>query len=98
MEAIKQELGESDASAGGKDEDEMTQLARRLDEADLPKEAAIVVQRELKRISKLQPSSSEWSVTRNYLEWVADLPWNKRSDDILDIARAKQQLEGDHFG
>ncbi|SAM06196.1 hypothetical protein [Absidia glauca] len=98
MEAIKQELGESDASAGGKDEDEMTLLARRLDEADLPKDAAIVVQRELKRISKLQPSSSEWSVTRNYLEWVADLPWNKRSDEILDIARAKQQLEGDHFG
>ncbi|KAI8335697.1 ATP-dependent protease La [Chlamydoabsidia padenii] len=98
LETIKQELGESDYSGGGKDDDEMAVLARRLDEANLPKEAATVVQRELKRIKKLQPSSSEWSVTRNYLELVADLPWNKQSDEILDIARAKQQLEGDHFG
>ncbi|ORX53491.1 ATP-dependent protease La [Hesseltinella vesiculosa] len=98
LDAIKKELGESDGFSGGKDEDDMAQLARRLDEANLPKEAATTVQRELKRIKKLQPSSSEWSVTRNYLELVADLPWNKHSDETLDIARAKDQLEGDHFG
>ncbi|KAI8074533.1 ATP-dependent protease La [Gongronella butleri] len=98
LDAIKKELGESDGFSGGKDDDEMAQLARRLDDANLPKEAATVAQRELKRIKKLQPSSSEWSVARNYLELIADLPWTKRSDETLDIARAKEQLEGDHFG
>ncbi|CAO3632062.1 unnamed protein product [Cunninghamella blakesleeana] len=98
LDAIKQELGESDGFSGGKDEDDMTQLAKRLEAAQLPEETAKVVQRELKRIKKLQPSSSEWSVARNYLELIADLPWNKRTDDILDITKAKAQLEGDHFG
>ncbi|CAO3631469.1 unnamed protein product [Cunninghamella echinulata] len=98
LDAIKQELGESDGFSGGKDDDEMTQLARRLEEAQLPEEASKVAQRELKRIKKLQPSSSEWSVARNYLELIADLPWSKRSDEILDIHKAKAQLEGDHFG
>ncbi|KAI8366033.1 ATP-dependent protease La [Radiomyces spectabilis] len=98
LEAIKQELGESDGNSGGKDEDDIGQLGRRLEEADLPKEAATVAQRELKRIKKLQPSSSEWSVLRNYLELMADLPWSKKSEEVLDIPRAKQQLEEDHFG
>ncbi|SAM06578.1 hypothetical protein [Absidia glauca] len=98
LDAIKQELGESDDFSGGKDDDEMVQLARRLKDANLPEEAATVAQREMKRIKKLQPSSSEWSVARNYLELVADLPWSKKSEEVLDISLAKQQLEGDHFG
>lgn len=64
----------------------------------MPQEASKVAQRELKRIKKLQPSSSEWSVLRNYLELMADLPWSKKSDEVLDIQRAKQQLENDHYG
>jgi ATP-dependent Lon protease len=76
----------------------MVQLARRLKDANLPEEAATVAQREMKRIKKLQPSSSEWSVARNYLELIADLPWSKKSEEVLDISLAKQQLEGDHFG
>ncbi|ORZ12756.1 ATP-dependent protease La [Absidia repens] len=98
LDAIKQELGESDAFSGGKDEDEMTQLAKRLDNAHLPKDAEIIALRELKRIKKLQSSSNEWSVARNYLDLIADLPWNKKSDEIVDIGRAKLQLDGDHFG
>lgn len=46
----------------------------------------------------MQPASSEYSVARNYLELLADLPWNKRTDDIIDIAQAKQKLQDDHFG
>ncbi|KAF7722891.1 ATP-dependent serine protease [Apophysomyces ossiformis] len=98
LDAIKQELGETDELSGGKDEDEIVQLSRRLSEANLPTEVATVAQRELSRIKKLQPSSSEWSVTRNYLELIADLPWDKKSEEILDITKAKQQLEEDHFG
>ncbi|CDH50481.1 atp-dependent protease la [Lichtheimia corymbifera JMRC:FSU:9682] len=98
LEAIKKELGESEGSAGGKDEDDIAQLTRRLTEANLPQEAANVSQRELKRLKKLQPSSSEWSVIRNYLELIADLPWSKKTEETIDIQRAKQQLENDHFG
>ncbi|KAL0086468.1 ATP-dependent protease La [Phycomyces blakesleeanus] len=98
LEAIKQELGESDSTGGPKDEDDAALLGRRLAEANLPKEVNIIAQRELKRIKKLQPSSSEWSVTRNYLELIADLPWSKKSEEIMDITRAKQQLDDDHFG
>ena len=99
MEAIKRELGEIDgASDNGKEEDDIGQLSRRLTEANLPSEASTVAQRELKRIKKLQPSSSEWSVIRNYLELMAELPWSKKTDEVIDIQRAKQQLENDHFG
>ncbi|KAI9255208.1 ATP-dependent protease La [Phascolomyces articulosus] len=80
------------------EEDDMAHLNRRLAEAKLPNEALTVAQRELKRIQRLQPSSTEWAVARNYLEVLADLPWSKQTRDILDIARAKKQLDHDHFG
>lgn len=100
MEAIKKELGETDGSSNGgmKDEDELEQLGTKIEEADLPEEASTIAQRELKRLKKLQPASSEYSVARNYLELIADLPWNKKTDDIIDIGQAKQKLEDDHFG
>ncbi|KAI9469627.1 ATP-dependent protease La, partial [Zychaea mexicana] len=80
------------------EEDDMTMLNRRIMEAKLPNEALTVAQRELKRIQRLQPSSNEWAVARNYLECLADIPWSKQTKDILDIARAKKQLDDDHFG
>ncbi|KAG1592984.1 hypothetical protein G6F48_002296 [Rhizopus delemar] len=98
LEAIKKELGESDGGNGGKDEDEIESLGRKLEEAELPEEAATVAQRELKRLKKLQPASSEYSVARNYLELLADLPWNKKTQDTIDIKKAKEKLEQDHFG
>ncbi|CEI92209.1 Putative Lon protease homolog [Rhizopus microsporus] len=98
LEAIKKELGESDGSNGGKEEDDIELLGRRLEEAELPEEAATVAQRELKRLKKLQPASSEYSVARNYLELLADLPWSKKTQDTIDIKKSKQKLEEDHFG
>lgn len=96
MEAIKKELGEEPGM--GKDEDEIEILGRKLEEADLPEEASTVAQRELKRLKKLQPASSEYSVARNYLELLADLPWNKRTHDRIDIQKAQEKLQSDHFG
>lgn len=99
MEAIKKELGETEGGNGGvKEEDELDQLGAKIEEAELPEEASTVAQRELKRLKKLQPASSEYAVARNYLELLADLPWSKKTDDVLDIAQAKQKLEDDHFG
>jgi ATP-dependent Lon protease len=89
-------LGETDSSV--KEEDELEQLARKISEAELSEEANTVAVRELGRLKKLQPASSEYAVARNYLELLADLPWNKKTDDIVDIAESKKQLEMDHFG
>ncbi|CAO3690766.1 unnamed protein product [Umbelopsis ramanniana] len=100
LNAIKEELGEKgdDSAAADGDDDELSELKRRLDAAKLSKDAQIVADRELKRLKKLHPSSVEWSVVRTYLDVVADLPWSKSSDDIIDIHRAREQLEADHYG
>ncbi|OAD79248.1 hypothetical protein PHYBLDRAFT_154100 [Phycomyces blakesleeanus NRRL 1555(-)] len=76
----------------------MERLNRRLIEAQLPEEALKVARRELKRINQLHPTSTEWAVSRNYLEWVTDLPWSNKSNSVLDIKRATHQLSQDHFG
>ncbi|KAI7908193.1 ATP-dependent protease La [Cokeromyces recurvatus] len=98
LEAIKKELGEKDGTHGEKEEDDLELLSNKLAAAELPEEASIIAQRELKRLKKLQPISSEYAVARNYLELLADLPWNKKSKDTIDIRQAKQKLEEDHFG
>lgn len=76
----------------------MTELKRKLDAAKLSKEAQTVADREMKRLKKLHPSSAEWSVVRTYLDVMADLPWSETSEDVIDIHRAREQLEADHYG
>lgn len=107
MEAIQDELNDNTTTTKTsslskqpqvQEEDEMAELHRRLVQANLPNEVVIIAQRELKRIKRLQPSSSEWAVSRNYLEWLADLPWSTKSQQRLDIQRSKRQLDADHFG
>lgn len=80
------------------EEDELSDLHKRLAQCNLPNEVVTIAQRELKRIKRLQPSSSEWAVSRNYLEWLADLPWSTSSAQNIDIQRSKRQLDQDHFG
>ncbi|KAF9562728.1 hypothetical protein EC968_005147 [Mortierella alpina] len=94
MAAIKEELGEKDTG----EEDEMSVIEQRLSAANLPPEVQKAADRELKRLRKMQPSSSEYSVIRNYLDWLADLPWAVSSEDVLDVERARQQLNDDHHG
>lgn len=94
MAAIKEELGEKDAG----EDDEMTQIESRLAAVNLPADVQKAADRELKRLKKMQPSSSEYSVIRNYLDWLADLPWAKSSEDILDVEKARKQLNDDHHG
>ncbi|KAF9989807.1 hypothetical protein BGZ75_004809 [Mortierella antarctica] len=94
MAAIKEELGEKDAG----EEDEMSVIEQRLSAANLPSEVQKAADRELKRLRKMQPSSSEYSVIRNYLDWLADLPWAVSSEDVLDVEKARRQLNDDHHG
>src|SRR5216110_56936 len=92
LKAIQKELGEDDQSK------EITELREKLAKLVLPDEARREVDRELSRLERAGRESMEAQVIRTYLEWVAELPWNKRSDDQLDLKRAETILEEDHYG
>ncbi len=93
LKAIKEELGEL-----GEEEEELDELAERLKKAGLPPEVDKVAQKELNRLKSIPTASSEYTVARTYLDWIADLPWSKRTDDNLDIENARQILDSDHYG
>jgi len=92
MRAIQKELGDDDQSK------EMTELREKLSKLDLPREARAEVERELGRLERAGRESMEAQVIRTYLEWIAELPWNTRSDDHLDLKRAATILDEDHYG
>jgi ATP-dependent Lon protease len=92
MKAIQKELGDDDQSK------EMTELRDKLSKLELPKEARAEVERELGRLERAGRESMEAQVIRTYLEWIAELPWNTRSDDQLDLNNASKVLEEDHYG
>ncbi|HKN59358.1 MAG TPA: LON peptidase substrate-binding domain-containing protein, partial [Gemmatimonadaceae bacterium] len=92
LKAIQKELGDDDSSK------EITELRDKLAKLELPKEARQEVERELGRLERAGRESMEAQVIRTYLEWIAELPWNKRSDDQLDLKRAETVLEEDHYG
>src|SRR6478752_680111 len=92
MKAIQKELGDDDASK------EIVELRDQLSKLTLPKEARAEVERELGRLERSGRESMEAQVIRTYLEWIAELPWNDRSDDHLDLRRASDILDEDHYG
>jgi ATP-dependent Lon protease len=92
MQAIREELGEKDPEKA-----EVEELRRRLAEADLPDEARKESERELGRLERLPPAAPDHQVIRSYLELVLELPWEKRTEDRIDLAHARQVLDEDHF-
>ena len=92
MKAIQKELGDDDQSR------EMEELREKLSKLELPKTARQEVERELGRLERSGRESMEAQVIRTYLEWIAELPWNTRSDDNLDLKHAAQVLDEDHYG
>ncbi len=92
MKAIQKELGDDDQSK------EVQELRDKLSKLELPKDARAEVERELGRLERTGRESMEAQVIRTYLEWIAELPWNKRSDDHLDLKRADEILDEDHYG
>jgi len=95
LRAINQELGSMGGSATG-DMDEMEILQNNLLKAQLSEEARNVADREFQRLKQMQPSQPEYSVIRNYLELLAELPWAVKTEDNLDVANAKMVLDRDH--
>jgi ATP-dependent Lon protease len=92
MKAIQKELGDDDQSK------EITELRDKLNKLELPKEARAEVEREVGRLERAGRESMEAQVIRTYLEWIAELPWNTRSDDHLDLNNASKVLDEDHYG
>jgi ATP-dependent Lon protease len=92
MKAIKRELGEDEGNV------EANELRKKIEEARLPEDVLKVANKEAKKLSQMNQASPEYTVTRNYLDWILDLPWSVSTTDTLDIARAREVLERDHYG
>ena len=92
ISVMKEELGDFSQ------DDDVIEIVDRVKDADIPKEVREKLEAEIKKLTKMQPFSAESSVIRNYIEAVLDLPWNKETKDVLDLKKASQILERDHYG
>lgn len=93
LKAIRQELGETDESNV-----EVEEYRTKILEKNLPEAVAKEAERELSRLSKMHQSSAEYTVSSTYLDWITELPWNEGTPDTLDLDKAEQILNADHFG
>ncbi|WP_427172090.1 endopeptidase La [Fusobacterium nucleatum] len=92
ISVMKEELGDFSQ------DDDVIEIVDRLKNTELPKEVREKLEAEVKKLTKMQPFSAESSVIRNYIEAVLDLPWNTETKDVLDLKKATQILERDHYG
>jgi ATP-dependent Lon protease len=92
MKAIQKELGEQDE--GQKDIEE---LRKKIEDAGMPEETLKEALKELNRLSRMSPMAADYSLTRNYIEWLAVLPWAKSSGAEVDISKAREILDEDHY-
>ncbi|MDR2709209.1 MAG: endopeptidase La [Elusimicrobiota bacterium] len=93
MKAIKKELKQKDDS-----QKDVEELREKLKKAQLPDAAREVAEKEISRLEKMMPMSPEASVSRTYIDWILDLPWEKSTVDNLDLKKAKSILDADHYG
>jgi ATP-dependent Lon protease len=93
MKAIQKELGEKEGRAG-----EAEELRAQLEEKGLPDNVREKVEKEIDRLEKMPASSAEGGVIRNYVDWLLSLPWSNKTEDDLDLAKAEQVLNEDHYG
>ena len=92
LKQIQQELGEGDERA-----EELSELKKQIEKAKMPTEAKREADKQLRRLEQMHPESSEASLVRTYLDWLVDLPWSKKTKDNLNIKKAKQVLDEDHY-
>ncbi len=91
LKAIRNELGDDEGSY------ELEEMAKKLEEAGLPEHAMQEAKRELNRLEKMQSGSAEYTVSMTYLDWMVSLPWNKETKDEINIKRAQEILDADHY-
>src|SRR5690606_11250829 len=90
LKAIQEKLGEGEA-------DEIKLLRERIEAANLPETVQQTAERELNRLSRMNPASPDYQLTRTYLEWLLDIPWSVTTEDRLDPAEARRVLDEDHY-
>ncbi|MEB3100405.1 endopeptidase La [Ferviditalea candida] len=93
MKAIQKELGDKEGRAG-----EVEELRQQLENTDVPEKVREKIEKEIDRLEKMPSTSAEGGVIRNYVDWLLALPWNKQTEDDLDLDRAEQILNEDHYG
>ena len=93
LKAIKEELGETDEASV-----EIDEYRTKIEESNLPEEAKKEADRELERLSRMHPSSAEYTVSSTYLDWITALPWHISTEDTLDVKKARKILDEDHYG
>ncbi|MBP1995949.1 endopeptidase La [Paenibacillus eucommiae] len=93
MKAIQKELGDKEGRAG-----EVDDLRSQLTEAEVPEKVREKIEKEIDRLEKMPPTSAEGGVIRNYIDWLLGLPWLKKTEDHLDIDKAEEILNEDHYG
>jgi ATP-dependent Lon protease len=92
LKAIKEELGEAEDDKTALDE-----YRTKIEEKGLPDDAKKEAERELERLARMHPSSAEYTVATTYLDWLTALPWNESTEDVLDIKKAQDVLDEDHY-
>jgi ATP-dependent Lon protease len=92
LKAIQRELGETDDRS-----EDMRELREKIKEAKMPEKAAKEAEKQLRRLERMHPDAAEASMTRTYIEWLAELPWSKATKDNLDLKAAHRVLEEDHY-
>jgi ATP-dependent Lon protease len=92
MKAIQKELGDVDEG-----QREVEDLRKKIDEANMPEDVKKEALKELSRLGRMSPMAADYSLTRNYIEWLAVLPWSKSSGEKIDIGKAKEILDEDHY-
>ncbi|MCP4727424.1 MAG: endopeptidase La [bacterium] len=93
LKAIQKELGDEDEGTL-----EIKELSDKVQKSKMSEEVKEVALKEINRLSKMQPSSAEYTVSRTYLDWMVDMPWGNRTKDRLDIERGQKILDEDHYG
>ena len=93
MKVIREELGEDYDP-----DDEIDELTQKLNKLKLEKKVHEKVEKEIERLARMSPASAESAVVRNYINWILDLPWNKRTKDTLELSKAREILDEDHYG
>ena len=93
MKAIQKELGEGDDQTK-----EIEELREKIEAAGMPEAVKKEAKRELDRLSKMPVAAAEYTVSRTYVDWLIALPWSKRTDEVIDLARTKAVLDADHSG
>lgn len=92
LKAIQKELGDKDDRT-----QEIEELELKIDKAGMPEEAREQAKKELDRLTRIPPQAAEYTVARTYIDWLIDLPWNKYTEDNIEIERSKEILDEDHY-